>query len=438
MIYRHAKRLLDLVFAVVALLLSLPLQAATAGAVAVRLGRPVLFRQVRSGLHGAPFVLVKFRTMLPADPVRGPLDDASRMTGLGRVLRSTSLDELPTLWNIVRGQMSLVGPRPLLMQYLDRYTPQQARRHEVLPGLTGLAQVSGRNGLSWDRKLALDVEYVDQCCMSLDIRILLRTVGVVLCRDGVSGAGEVTMSEFMGEPVPQLPDPRPSLVIVGCGGFGREVYCTVRAINAAGGDWDVEGFVDDDPSPADRDAVGALGARIVGTVDRLAARPHPFHAVVAIGSGAARRAVVDRLAHAPVTYPALIHPDATIGPLVSIDVGVIVATGARLSTNITVGAHVHIDQNATVGHDTVLHDFSRLNPQACVSGSVVVGTGALIGASATVLQGMQVGEFAVVGAGAVVTHPTPTGSTVVGVPARCTGVTQRRAGCLDPTCGTPT
>jgi len=201
------------------------------------------------------------------------------------------------------------------------------------------------------------------------------------------------------------------------------VYCTVRAINAAGGDWDVEGFVDDDPSPADRDAVGALGARIVGTVDRLAARPHPFHAVVAIGSGAKRRAVVDRLAHAPVTYPALIHPDATIGPLVSIDCGVIVASGARLSTNITVGAHVHIDQNATVGHDTVLHDFSWLNPQACVSGSVVVGTGALIGASATVLQGLQVGEFAVVGAGAVVTHPAPTGSTVVGVPARCTGVT---------------
>ena len=114
MIYRHAKRLLDLVLAVVALLLSLPFQAATAGAVAVRLGRPVLFRQVRPGLHGAPFVLVKFRTMLPVDPVRGPLD-ASRMTGLGRVLRSTSLDELPTLWNIVRGQMSLVGPRPLLM-----------------------------------------------------------------------------------------------------------------------------------------------------------------------------------------------------------------------------------------------------------------------------------------------------------------------------------
>jgi lipopolysaccharide/colanic/teichoic acid biosynthesis glycosyltransferase len=210
MTYRRAKRLLDLVLAVVALVLSLPVQAVTGVAVAALIGRPVLFRQVRPGLHGAPFVLVKFRTMLPADPARGPVNDASRMTALGRVLRSTSLDELPTLWNIVRGEMSLVGPRPLLMQYLDRYTPHQARRHEVLPGLTGLAQVSGRNGLSWDRKFALDVEYVDRCCLSLDMRILLRTVGSVLRRDGISGAGTVTMAEFLGEPGQALTVSRPT------------------------------------------------------------------------------------------------------------------------------------------------------------------------------------------------------------------------------------
>jgi lipopolysaccharide/colanic/teichoic acid biosynthesis glycosyltransferase len=196
---RRAKRLFDLVLAVVALVLSLPVQAVTAVAVAALIGRPVLFRQVRPGLHGAPFVLVKFRTMLPVDVARGQTDDASRMTGLGRVLRSTSLDELPTLWNVVRGEMSLVGPRPLLMQYLDRYTPQQARRHEVLPGLTGLAQVSGRNGLSWDRKFALDIEYVDRCCMSLDLGILLRTVRAVVRRDCISGAGAATMTEFLGE-----------------------------------------------------------------------------------------------------------------------------------------------------------------------------------------------------------------------------------------------
>lgn len=205
-----AERLFDLVLAAVALVLSLPVQAVIAVAVAAGLGRPVLFRQVRPGRHGAPFVLVKFRTMLPTEPALGRLDDASRMTALGRVLRSTSLDELPTLWNVVRGEMSLVGPRPLLMQYLDRYTPQQARRHEVRPGLTGLAQVSGRNGLSWERKFALDVEYVDRRCMSLDIRILLRTVGAVLRRDGISGTGDVTMSEFLGGPGDALVDRPPT------------------------------------------------------------------------------------------------------------------------------------------------------------------------------------------------------------------------------------
>lgn len=216
----------------------------------------------------------------------------------------------------------------------------------------------------------------------------------------------------------EVPTPRRSLVIVGCGGFGREVYCTVRAINATGGTWEVEGFVDDDPSPTDRAAVAALGSRILGTVELLAMRTDPFHAVVAIGSGTARKRVVDRLAHAPVTFPVLVHPDATIGLPVSMDVGVVVAAGVRLNTNITVGAHVHIDQNATVGHDTVLLDFCRLNPQACVSGSVVVGGGAMVGASATVLQGLRVGEAAVVGAGAVVVRSTPPGSVVTGVPAR--------------------
>jgi sugar O-acyltransferase (sialic acid O-acetyltransferase NeuD family) len=224
--------------------------------------------------------------------------------------------------------------------------------------------------------------------------------------------------ELVNGLVASRPDLRRPLIIVGCGGFGREVFSTVRAINAQGGDWDVEGFVDDDPSPADRAAVLALGARVVGNVEFLAARTDPSYAVVAIGSALSRKSVVDRLAGAPVTFPVLVHPDATIGLLVSMDVGVLVATGARLSTNITVGAHVHIDQNATVGHDAVLHDFCRLNPQACVSGSVVVGAGALVGASATVLQGLRVGESAVVGAGAVVTRETPAGSVMTGVPAR--------------------
>lgn len=197
---RRAKRVLDLTLALPAVILSLPIQAVVAVAIRARLGSPVLFRQPRPGLHGSVFELVKFRTMHEIDPARGRLDDASRLDGFGRLLRASSLDELPTLWNVVRGDMSLVGPRPLLVAYLDRYSPAQARRHEVRPGLTGLAQVAGRNAVDWDERLRLDIEYVEGADLGLDLRILARTVALVLRRDGVSAPGQVTMSEFLGTP----------------------------------------------------------------------------------------------------------------------------------------------------------------------------------------------------------------------------------------------
>jgi lipopolysaccharide/colanic/teichoic acid biosynthesis glycosyltransferase len=200
MSYR-GKRALDLALTVPALLASLPVQVVTAVAIRVTMGRPVLFRQQRPGLDGRPFEMLKFRTMLLPDPERGLITDADRMTGLGSFLRSTSLDELPTLWNIVKGDMSVVGPRPLLMHYLERYSPEQARRHEVRPGLTGLAQVSGRNALSWEAKFAHDVTYVDSLSPGLDLRIIARTVRQVLRRDGISADGAVTMPEFMGSDV---------------------------------------------------------------------------------------------------------------------------------------------------------------------------------------------------------------------------------------------
>lgn len=192
------KRLLDLALAGPALVLSLPVQAVVALAVRWKLGSPVLFTQQRPGLHGEIFTMRKFRSMVDVDEARGLVTDEQRVTPFGRFLRSTSLDELPTLWNIVRGDMSLVGPRPLLVSYLERYSPQQARRHEVRPGLTGLAQVSGRNAVRWEDRLALDVEYVDTHSLALDLRIIWRTVAMVLRREGISAEGQATMPEFMG------------------------------------------------------------------------------------------------------------------------------------------------------------------------------------------------------------------------------------------------
>ncbi|POB03584.1 sugar transferase [Halopseudomonas oceani] len=193
------KRLLDVFFSSTILLLLSPLIGFVAWQIRRKMGSPVLFRQVRPGLHGKPFEMIKFRTMKDAIDASGnPLPDAERLTPFGQFLRSSSLDELPELWNVLKGDMSLVGPRPLLMEYLPLYSAEQARRHEVRPGVTGWAQVNGRNALSWEEKFKLDVWYVDNQSLWLDIKVLFLTVKKVLVRDGISAEGEATMSKFTG------------------------------------------------------------------------------------------------------------------------------------------------------------------------------------------------------------------------------------------------
>jgi lipopolysaccharide/colanic/teichoic acid biosynthesis glycosyltransferase len=194
------KRIFDLLAATLALIiLALPL-VVLAWQVRRKLGSPVLFSQVRAGMHGKPFTMVKFRSMTEERNPDGALQpDAQRLTPFGRFLRSSSLDELPELWNVLRGDMSLVGPRPLLMEYLPLYTQEQARRHEVRPGITGWAQVNGRNAISWVDKFALDVWYVDNCSVWLDFKILWLTFSKVIMRDGINATGDATMPAFTGE-----------------------------------------------------------------------------------------------------------------------------------------------------------------------------------------------------------------------------------------------
>lgn len=194
-----SKRIFDLVLTIPALVILSPLLALVAGLVWAFHGRPVLFRQARPGLRGEIFSIAKFRSMRGATDKNGqPLPDEQRLTKFGRFLRAASLDELPELWNIVRGEMSLVGPRPLLVAYLERYSPEQMRRHEVLPGLTGWAQVNGRNALSWEDKFLLDVWYVDHWSLWLDIKILFLTVWKTIRREGISQPGQATAREFRG------------------------------------------------------------------------------------------------------------------------------------------------------------------------------------------------------------------------------------------------
>ncbi|NAS04926.1 sugar transferase [Acinetobacter haemolyticus] len=193
------KRLLDIIIASTALVLLSPLYFYVAHKVKKNLGSPVLFRQIRPGLHGKPFEMIKFRTMKDAlDEQGNPLPDSERLTPFGKMLRSTSLDEMPELWNVIKGDMSIVGPRPLLMEYLPLYNEEQAKRHLVRPGMTGHAQVNGRNAISWEEKFKLDTWYVENQSVWLDFKIMLKTVKKVLAKDDINEAGEATMSKFTG------------------------------------------------------------------------------------------------------------------------------------------------------------------------------------------------------------------------------------------------
>ena len=193
------KRVLDIIIASVALVLLSPLYFYVAYKVRKNLGSPVLFRQVRPGLHGRPFEMIKFRTMKDAVDEQGnPLPDSERLTPFGQMLRSRSLDEMPELWNVIKGDMSIVGPRPLLMEYLPLYSPEQAKRHDVRPGMTGHAQINGRNAISWEEKFKLDTWYVENQSIWLDFKIMFKTVHKVLAKDDISAEGEATMTRFTG------------------------------------------------------------------------------------------------------------------------------------------------------------------------------------------------------------------------------------------------
>ena len=195
-----AKRFLDFFSACAGLIVLLPVLIIIAILIRLKIGSPFLFRQARPGLHGRPFTIYKFRTMTDERDENGRLQsDGERLTRLGRFLRKTSLDELPELFNVLKGEMSIVGPRPLLMEYLDRYTPEQARRHEVKPGITGWAQVNGRNAITWEQKFEYDVWYVDNQSLRLDLKIIALTILKILKREGISQPGQATMEEFFGK-----------------------------------------------------------------------------------------------------------------------------------------------------------------------------------------------------------------------------------------------
>ncbi|MFM8635756.1 MAG: NeuD/PglB/VioB family sugar acetyltransferase [Planctomycetia bacterium] len=395
---RYGKRGFDLIAATIALAILCPVLLALACLVWLRLGHPILFRQVRPGRGGKPFALYKFRTMREATDATGrPLSDAERLTPFGSWLRSTSLDELPELWNVLRGDMSLVGPRPLLMEYLDRYTPEQMRRHEVRPGLTGLAQVSGRNALSWEERFALDVQYVDRHSLLIDLRIMAMTVWKVFSRDGITSAGNATAAPF---------EPQAAVVTIGAGGHGKVVISILQACGIP-----IEAVYDDDPRLWGQDLLGVPIPGPVSQLQTIARR----RSVIAVGDNE-RRALL--AADLDLEWITAVHPTAILHPTAVISLGAVVCACAVIQPDCHVGHHAIVNTGATLDHDCQIGDFSSVGPGASLAGAVHVSPKAMIGTGCALLPGVRIGRAARIGAGATVTRDIADGITAYGIPAR--------------------
>lgn len=397
------KRLFDIVASLCGLILLSPVIAIVAWQIRRKLGSPVLFRQVRPGKDGKPFEMIKFRTMRDAVDAEGnPLPDEERMTPFGSFLRSSSLDELPELWNVLKGEMSLVGPRPLLMEYLPLYSTQQYRRHEVRPGVTGWAQINGRNAISWEDKFKLDVWYVDNQSFWLDLKIVFLTIKKVFVRDGISAEGEATMSKFTGTPKPQL-------AILGASGHGKVVADMAELLGYACV------FFDDAYPDKQTNEVWS----IVGTSADLYTRLSEFAGVaVAIGNNAIRAQKLQELQNLGAVLPCLIHPNAVVSQYARIGAGSVVFAGVAVNAFTQVGMGAILNTGCTVDHDCRLGDAVHVSPGANLAGGVTVEDHAWVGIGASIRQLATIGANATIGASCVVLKNIPADAVVVGNPAK--------------------
>lgn len=397
------KRAFDIVASLCGLILLSPVIAIVAWQIRRKLGSPVLFRQIRPGKDGKPFEMIKFRTMRDAVDANGnPLPDEERMTPFGSFLRSSSLDELPGLWNVFKGDMSLVGPRPLLMEYLPLYSAEQYRRHEVRPGLSGWAQVNGRNAISWEDRFNLDVWYVDNRSFWLDIKIIFLTVKKVVVRDGISAEGEATMSKFVGTSKPQL-------AILGASGHGKVVADTAELLG-------YECVFFDDAYPEKQtNEVWAIVGNSAELYERL---PEFAGVAVAIGDNAIRAQKLTEFKERGAPLPCLIHPDAVVSQYTEIGEGSVVFAGAIVNAFTKMGLGAIINTGCTVDHDCHLGEAVHISPGANLAGGVTVADYAWVGIGASVKQLANIGSNAMIGASTVILKDVPADAVMVGNPAK--------------------
>lgn len=401
MVYKnYIKPCCDRFFAFLLLLLFSPIIALCAILVRAQLGTPVFFTQERPGRNGKIFTIYKLRTMSNARDEKGELlPDSMRLCSIGSFMRKASLDELPQLYNVLRGEMSFVGPRPLLPSYLPLYTRREQRRHDVLPGITGLAQVSGRNAISWEDKLRLDVEYVERMSFGLDCKILLRTIAKVFLRQGITSEGEVSGAAFLGS--------KWRAALYGTGGHAKVVAEIAELCG-----YEICAVIDADTSKS------LLGLQAISEDEFLAHPNHIRTILLGIGNNTARRDILSRMQNHGLSFPALTHPRAVVSPNATIDDGAIVMAHAVVNPSAHIGIGAIINTASVIEHDNNIGAFAHVSPNATLAGAVCVGECAHIGAGSVVKEGITIGAGAVVGAGAVCVHDVESGAVVVGNPAK--------------------
>jgi len=382
-------------------------------------GRPIFFIQERAGLYGKPFIIYKFRTMLNSSLPTTMEDfksEANRITRLGRFLRSTGFDELPQLVNVLKGDMSLVGPRPTLIYQVEKYNSRQRRRLDAPPGITGWAQVNGGEILPWEKRIEMDIWYIQNHSLTLDLKILIMTLWVAIKkREAWVEQSQDSIVQLPGsEKVTEGGMLLKKLIIIGAGGHGREVLQLALDQNKEEQKWDIKGFVDDNPELQGR---SVNGFPVLGDINWLFTQPGDMYTIIALGEPNIKRDIESRLDGSNIHFATLIHPTAIISDSVEIREGTIITAGVILTVNIKIGKHVVVNLNSSVSHDAVIGDYVTLAPNAKIMGAVTIGSGCYVGSGATVREGVTVGENSIIGLGAVIVKDLPGNIVAVGCPA---------------------
>lgn len=394
--YKRIKYFIDFIFAVLGLILLSPIFVFITILLYFDFKESPFFLQRRVGKNNTIFFIVKYKTMKNTKDINGHLlPDELRLTKLGTLIRKTSLDEIPQLINVLKGEMSFVGPRPLLTDYVHLYSPIQIRRHEVKPGITGWVQVNGRNAIDWEKKFKLDVWYVDNVSFWLDLKVLLLTVQKVLKSEGISAANSATNEPFRGNN---------QLLVFGAGGHAKVVVDCIEQE----GKYFIKELFDD-----------AIVNQFIGNykinLREIGKDYNSLNAIVAIGNPIHREQVVNQL---KTNFIMTIHPSAVVSNYAQLGEGSQVFATAVINPGAKIGKHCIINSGAIIEHDCQLDDYVHVAPNATLGGNVKVGTKTHIGIGSTIIQNVIIGKNVTIGAGAVVTKDIPDNCTAVGIPAK--------------------